>query len=535
MAHRIKKLYKEEEKLIRHYNKHTGYSSTSGGGAIKRLGITPNKGDNVLDLGCGDGRLATALPQVNYLGVDFSTARIDKAKTNHPTREFICDDIYTFLECDERAYDFIFCFEVLEHLVDPKRAIALAKKRLKKDGVLAGSVPVNMGYVAHIQVFANEQEVEDKINPDSFFEESKHFWCKWKKDVPLVSMEVKKNDPPLAKVLYVYQSGQEQAQEHIINYLRENQCEVDPYLIPGSPTRHYESANWSAYHAPNNSRKVDVLDFNKEEFQNEHKDKYDFQICNIHVLTEMHRFQTHAPPKYGVIDMEHDGMGNGAIRSQKSIFGLAFQNRHYNHFKNQGLPTKKVRWYKLDANYPEKINASPFDDAIFIGSAYPALQRCFRKGEEFEHKHLFKNVWYKKFIASEDKIVKAGTKELPPYCDEAIGTKYCADMAKFWFTCMSGCYFDALVFGAIPIVYRFPGKWEVNDVDDVLSNIQYGQMKFVGITSENIDHKIKMLRNENRFKSTLTTLRAEFFDEDEYFSLPSAHETILNVIKKTIK
>ena len=350
---------------------------------------------------------------------------------------------------------------------------------------------------------------------------------------------IKRTKPSLAKVLYLYQSGQEAVQEHIIKHLRENGCHVDPYLIPGSPTRHYEGARWSAHPSLPGTRKIDVYDMKDEAFIREHKDKYDFHICNIHVLQEAFRFQKHAPPKYGVIDLEHDGMGNGAIISRKSIFGLAMQNRHYKCFQKRGIATEKVRWYKLDANYPEKVeDASPFDDAIFVGSAYPALQKHFRKKEEFEYKHLFRNVWYKKFIASEDNEIKAGTLESPTYCDEAVGTKYCADLAKFWFTCMSGCYFDALVFGSIPIVYRFPmapTKWEVTDIDDVLSNIKYSTMRFVGITSDNIEYKIRALRDEERFKSTLTRLRAEWFDEDEYFSLPSVHDTILKVIKRMVE
>jgi len=343
----------------------------------------------------------------------------------------------------------------------------------------------------------------------------------------------------MARILYLYQSGQEQAQEHIINYLRENDCIVDPLLIPGSPSRHYEGALWSAYPPPEGARKIDVFDLKDPDFIEEYKDKYDFHLCNIHVLTEAFRFQTHAPPKYGIIDMEHDAMGNQAVTSRNHIFGLAFNNRHYQYFSRSNKGTEKVRWYKLDANYPDKFeDASPWEDAVFIGSAYPALQRHFNKPKEFEYKHLFRNTWYKKFIASEDKIIKAGTKESPAFCDEAIGTKYCADMAKFWFTCMSGCFFDALVFGSIPIVYKFPmheSKWHVEDIDDVLSKIKYSTMEFVGITSDNIDHKIKELRNEERFKSTLTTMRSEWFDEDEYFDLPSAHETILKVIKEKIE
>ena len=160
----------------------------------------------------------------------------------------------------------------------------------------------------------------------------------------------------LAEILYVYQSGQEQAQEHTINYLRANKCNVDAYLVPGSPTRHYKGALWSAYPIPKNHRKIDTFDLKDAEFIRKHKNKYDFMVCNIHVLSEMGRFQRQAPPKYGVIDMEHDGMGNEAIISHRSIFALSFQDKHYIYFKRHNITTEKVRWYKLDASYPIQVD-----------------------------------------------------------------------------------------------------------------------------------------------------------------------------------
>jgi 2-polyprenyl-3-methyl-5-hydroxy-6-metoxy-1,4-benzoquinol methylase len=175
-------MYEEEEKLLDHYNKHVNYSSTAGGHALRALDISLTDGGCLLDLGCGDGRLTTALPKNEYIyyrGVDFCPARIEKAKEKYPDRQFICQDVYEFLEGDEDKYDFIACFEVLEHLVEPQRVLTLARKRLKEGGMIFGSVPVDMGYIAHLQVFKNEEELKEKLNPDSWVEKNKHFWCKW--------------------------------------------------------------------------------------------------------------------------------------------------------------------------------------------------------------------------------------------------------------------------------------------------------------------------------------------------------------------
>jgi len=172
-------MYEKEQKLLKHYNKHLSYSSTAGGFALSTLEISLTTG-SLLDLGCGDGRLSGAVPEgIEYLGVDFSSGRIEKAKKNHPDRAFVCQDAYEFLEGDDGKYDFIACFEFLEHLVEPKRVLELAKVRLNDGGMIFGSVPVKMGYVAHLQVFEDAEDLKEKLDPDFWVEKNKHFWCKW--------------------------------------------------------------------------------------------------------------------------------------------------------------------------------------------------------------------------------------------------------------------------------------------------------------------------------------------------------------------
>jgi SAM-dependent methyltransferase len=50
-------------------------------------------GKRILDLGCGNGNLLNALQPSEGVGVDFSAAKIDRARAKHPHLKFICDDV----------------------------------------------------------------------------------------------------------------------------------------------------------------------------------------------------------------------------------------------------------------------------------------------------------------------------------------------------------------------------------------------------------------------------------------------------------
>ena len=74
--------------------------------------------DSILDLGCGNGRLLTALnhPQ-NYLGIDFSETLLLEAEKLHPHHLFRRGDLtdpktFEILE----KYQHVFCLAVLHHL-----------------------------------------------------------------------------------------------------------------------------------------------------------------------------------------------------------------------------------------------------------------------------------------------------------------------------------------------------------------------------------------------------------------------------------
>ncbi len=94
---------------------------------------------HVLDLGCGNGKLVTGLPDgVSYLGTDFSETLLNEARSLHPKQEFRYGDVLDPKDWDELGlYDAIFCVAVLHHI--PKRenqvyVLREIKKHLNADG-----------------------------------------------------------------------------------------------------------------------------------------------------------------------------------------------------------------------------------------------------------------------------------------------------------------------------------------------------------------------------------------------------------------
>jgi len=73
-----------------------------------------NKGDSVLDFGCGNGRLYPELRKdVKYLGIDFSSGLIEEAKKKFPDAEFQVSDILEFNS--DKKFNVVISISVLNH------------------------------------------------------------------------------------------------------------------------------------------------------------------------------------------------------------------------------------------------------------------------------------------------------------------------------------------------------------------------------------------------------------------------------------
>ncbi len=102
-------------------------------------------GDQLLDLGCGNGRLLTGIKNnVEYIGIDFSKTLLKNARHIHPERKFIYGDITkSKVWKGLPKFDAIFCIAVLHHISERKKQLYVLNKSrsiLKNGGVLNISV-----------------------------------------------------------------------------------------------------------------------------------------------------------------------------------------------------------------------------------------------------------------------------------------------------------------------------------------------------------------------------------------------------------
>ena len=98
-------------------------------------------GKNVVDVGCGTGRLLMAVNEKSpksITGFEYSEAALKGACANLPSGHFERFDVY---EGDERQFDILFCIEVLEHLLHPDKALKNMMRMIAPAGIALLTVP----------------------------------------------------------------------------------------------------------------------------------------------------------------------------------------------------------------------------------------------------------------------------------------------------------------------------------------------------------------------------------------------------------
>ena len=106
----------------------------------------------VIDLGCGDGRLAAELARVlgasSLLGVDSSPAMITSAQ-NHRSAgvDFVASDIETW--SPRGGYDIVFSNAAIHWVRDHEAVLTACRAALDRGGQLAIQVPANADHRAH--------------------------------------------------------------------------------------------------------------------------------------------------------------------------------------------------------------------------------------------------------------------------------------------------------------------------------------------------------------------------------------------------
>lgn len=116
-------------------------------------------GRSVGDFGCGVGQVLQHLVEgaspAELVGLDFSEAALRAARERLPTARLLHHDIYDPLD---RSFDVVLCTETLEHLAEPRRALASVLRSLAPGGICLVTVPDGRSDVslAHINFWSPE-------------------------------------------------------------------------------------------------------------------------------------------------------------------------------------------------------------------------------------------------------------------------------------------------------------------------------------------------------------------------------------------
>ncbi|MFZ5366472.1 MAG: class I SAM-dependent methyltransferase [Patescibacteria group bacterium] len=92
-----------------------------------------------LDAGCGTGLILRHLP-ADSVGLDINPRNLSKAKIHAPKAKLILGDIEK-MPFNSRSFTTVICTDVLEHLLDPAKALSEIFRVLSPKGRLIGSVP----------------------------------------------------------------------------------------------------------------------------------------------------------------------------------------------------------------------------------------------------------------------------------------------------------------------------------------------------------------------------------------------------------
>lgn len=92
-------------------------------------------GDQVLDVGCGDGAFAALVPQAAYQGLDLHPV------TRPGGPAILAETIEAHARRRPAAYDMVTAFQVLEHVADPVALAAAMVACLRPSGLLVAAMP----------------------------------------------------------------------------------------------------------------------------------------------------------------------------------------------------------------------------------------------------------------------------------------------------------------------------------------------------------------------------------------------------------
>ena len=98
-------------------------------------------GDRVLEIGCGAGNILAQIPNARRCGLDLAESLLAKAARRLVKRGTLVQGDAEHLPFRDRAWERVYCSEVLEHIPSPGSALAEMRRIVADGGVAVVSVP----------------------------------------------------------------------------------------------------------------------------------------------------------------------------------------------------------------------------------------------------------------------------------------------------------------------------------------------------------------------------------------------------------
>lgn len=131
----------DPRQILQHPLIYTTYQKIVGGYRARKLfvdnDVKPQKGQQILDIGCGPGDILDFLNDVNYVGIDIDSDYISKAKQKYGHKGKFLKGTVDQINLNGQKFDTVFSAGVLHHLTDKEvlDLLNFAKKHLKREGI----------------------------------------------------------------------------------------------------------------------------------------------------------------------------------------------------------------------------------------------------------------------------------------------------------------------------------------------------------------------------------------------------------------
>lgn len=99
--------------------------------------------EDVLDLGCGDGRLTAHLQARRLTGADASRVALGRARATLPQAQLVQVEPDGRLPFDDTSFDLVLCAETVEHARDVQGLLSEARRILRPGAMLAITTPAH--------------------------------------------------------------------------------------------------------------------------------------------------------------------------------------------------------------------------------------------------------------------------------------------------------------------------------------------------------------------------------------------------------